>query len=62
MTIKGRGGVAPKPEALIAKLRDTGWASGCKIWYVDDQSRVASWPWTYETFLNHMAEPALEDF
>jgi cyclohexanone monooxygenase len=61
--------IAPKPEAarafneaLIAKLPDTVWASGCKSWYIDGQGRVASWPWTYETFLKDMAEPVLEDF
>ena len=61
--------IAPKPEAaqafndaLSAKLKDTIWASGCRSWYIDAQGRVASWPWTYATFLENMAEPVLEDF
>ncbi len=61
--------IAPKPEAtaayndaLNAKMKDTVWASGCRSWYIDGEGRVASWPWTYATFLKNMAEPVLEDF
>jgi cation diffusion facilitator CzcD-associated flavoprotein CzcO len=48
--------------ALLAKVPDTIWASGCRSWYMDDKGHVASWPWTYETFLDRMAKPVLEDF
>jgi cyclohexanone monooxygenase len=61
--------IAPRAEAtaayndaLNAKMKDTIWASGCRSWYIDSQGRVASWPWTYETFLKDMAEPVLENF
>jgi cyclohexanone monooxygenase len=61
--------IAPKIEAtrafndaLAAKMGDTIWASGCRSWYLDAQGRVASWPWTYDTFLKDMSEPILEHF
>lgn len=49
-------------EAVLAKMPDTVWASGCKSWYQDAQGNVASWPWSYDRFVHDMSEPVLEDF
>jgi cyclohexanone monooxygenase len=61
--------IAPKPEALrrfndavIAKMPDTVWASGCKSWYINKDGHVASWPWSFEKFEADMSEPRLEDY
>ena len=61
--------IAPKPsatrafnEAMLDKMPDTVWASGCGSWYVDQQGRIASWPWSYERFLHDMNNPVLDDF
>ncbi len=61
--------IAPKPEALrrfndavIAKMPDTVWASGCKSWYINKDGHVASWPWTFEKFEADMSKPKLDDY
>ena len=61
--------IAPKPaavkafnDAVKAKMPETIWASGCNSWYVDKNGNVASWPWTYEKFVNDMREPILDDY
>lgn len=61
--------IAPKPEALrrfndavIAKMPDTVWASGCKSWYINKDGHVASWPWTFKKFEADMTNPVLADY
>jgi cyclohexanone monooxygenase len=61
--------IAPRPEALrafndavMAKMPDTVWASGCKSWYINKRGHVASWPWTFEKFKMDMRAPVLEDY
>lgn len=43
--------------------RNTVWyRGGCNSWYLDDRGIPASWPWTYEHFVQKMASPDLEHF
>ena len=61
--------ISPKREALrafndavIAKMPDTVWATGCKSWYINKHGHIASWPWTFDKFEADMSEPKLEDY
>ena len=61
--------VAPSSKATVdfnGELReamgDTVWTSGCRSWYIDKNGNVASWPWTYERFVELMSEPNLDHF
>lgn len=61
--------IAPRHEALrafndavVAKMPDTVWASGCKSWYINKHGHVASWPWTFEKFKADMSTPVLADY
>ena len=61
--------IAAKPEAtttynaaLKAKMGGSIWASGCNSWYIDKNGNVASYPWSYKTFEQHMSAPVLDDY
>jgi cation diffusion facilitator CzcD-associated flavoprotein CzcO len=40
----------------------TIWTTGCRSWYLDDRGIPAVWPWTFDRFLDEMAEPRLEAY
>jgi cation diffusion facilitator CzcD-associated flavoprotein CzcO len=61
--------VAPAPEhtaAFNAEIREamqgTVWTAGCRSWYIDKNGNVASWPWTYDKFVELMKAPDLDKF
>ena len=61
--------VAPKHAALdayeekrIAAAKKTIFGSGCKSWYLDDTGVPASWPWSYDAFVDAMANPVSADY
>ena len=49
-------------SALKANMPKTVWAQGCRSWYIDKNGNVASWPWTYDKFVEDMRAPKLDDF
>ncbi|MGE4323090.1 MAG: flavin-containing monooxygenase [Sphingobium sp.] len=49
-------------EARMEAARGTIWASGCSSWYLDADGVPASWPWSYQRFVEEMAAPRLADF
>ena len=61
--------VEPTPEAMadyeekrIAAAKKTIFGSGCTSWYLDDTGVPASWPWSYQAFVDAMAKPNFEDY
>ncbi len=61
--------VSASPEAMrrfeaerIEAARNTVWASGCNSWYLDADGVPASWPFSWQRFLDEMSRPKLEDF
>ena len=61
--------IAPTPratrafnEAIRAQMPRTIWASGCSSWYIDERGRVASWPWTFDRFVEDLRAPRWDDF
>jgi cation diffusion facilitator CzcD-associated flavoprotein CzcO len=61
--------VMPTTEAFqdyeqrrIAAAKTTIFASGCTSWYLDDQGVPATWPWSYQAFVDAMAKPKFEAF
>jgi cation diffusion facilitator CzcD-associated flavoprotein CzcO len=49
-------------DAIHAQLPNTIWASGCQSWYMDARGRIASWPWTFERFVDDLRTPQWTDF
>lgn len=48
--------------ALKEAMTSTVWTAGCRSWYIDKNGNVASWPYTYDKFIEFMRAPVLEDF
>ena len=46
-----------KRGAIRAQMPRTIWASGCSSWYIDERGRVASWPWTFDRFVEDLRAP-----
>lgn len=58
-----------KPEAMLAwnqslktRMSHTVWASGCNSWYLDKDGDPLTWPDKWQTWVNTMAQPRLNDF
>lgn len=61
--------VEPTHEAMteyedkrIAAAKRTIFGSGCTSWYLDDTGVPASWPWSYQDFVDAMAKPDFEAY
>jgi len=61
--------VSASPDAMsrfeaerIEAARNTVWASGCNSWYLDADGVPASWPFSWQRFLDEMTRPKLDDF
>lgn len=48
--------------ALRDQLPETIWATGCTSWYIDERGQVASWPWTFDKFVDDLRAPRWDDF
>jgi cation diffusion facilitator CzcD-associated flavoprotein CzcO len=46
----------------IAAAKTTIFGSGCTSWYLDAQGVPATWPWSYQTFVDAMAKPEMAAF
>jgi cation diffusion facilitator CzcD-associated flavoprotein CzcO len=53
-------------DRFNASLRDamtgTIWVTGCRSWYLDAKGVPATWPWTFDRYLEEMRQPDLADF
>jgi len=49
-------------ERRIAAARKTIFGSGCTSWYLDKTGIPATWPWSYQAFVDAMAKPVLSEF
>lgn len=49
-------------ERRIAAAKKTIFGSGCTSWYLDATGVPASWPWSYDAFIDAMKAPRLEDY
>lgn len=49
-------------ERRIAAAKNTIFASGCTSWYLDAEGVPASWPWSYDAFVEAMSKPDLSQF
>lgn len=65
----GAATIVPTPDAhsdyeerRIAAAKTTIFGSGCSSWYLDETGVPASWPWSYDAFVEAMKAPRLEDF
>jgi len=47
---------------MAEQIPRTVWASGCTSWYVDRGGNIASWPWTFDRFVEDLDRPRWEDF
>ena len=61
--------VSTSPEAMrrfeaerIEAARNTVWASGCNSWYLDADGVPASWPFSWQRFIDEMSGPKLDDY
>lgn len=61
--------VEPTQEAFeayevrrIEAARKTIFGSGCTSWYLDKTGIPATWPWSYQAFVDAMAAPRMEEF
>jgi cation diffusion facilitator CzcD-associated flavoprotein CzcO len=61
--------VSASPEAMrrfeserIEAAQNTIWASGCNSWYLDADGVPASWPFSWQRFLDEMSRPKLDDY
>ena len=54
--------MADYEERRIAAAKKTIFGSGCTSWYLDDTGVPASWPWSYQNFVDSMAKPNFEDY
>ena len=48
--------------AIHDRLPETIWATGCSSWYIDAQGNIASWPWTFDKFVNDLKSPDWADW
>lgn len=62
-------GIAPNAETTdayedsrVEASKQTIWMTGCRSWYLDDRGIPATWPWTFDRFIEEMAAPKLEAF
>ncbi|MGZ6885751.1 MAG: flavin-containing monooxygenase [Acidimicrobiia bacterium] len=58
--------VAPTREAMdrheaarVDAAQASIWVTGCRSWYLDDRGIPATWPWTFDRFIETMATPDL---
>ena len=49
-------------ERRIAAAKTTIFGSGCNSWYLDAEGVPASWPWSYDAFVEAMSRPKLEEY
>jgi cyclohexanone monooxygenase len=49
-------------SALKEAMSGTVWTAGCRSWYIDKKGNVASWPYSYERFVELMSAPNLDHF
>ncbi|MEO0030302.1 MAG: hypothetical protein RIS94_60 [Pseudomonadota bacterium] len=49
-------------ERRIAAAKKTIFGSGCQSWYLDATGVPASWPWSYDAFVDAMKAPKLQDY
>ena len=61
--------VEPTQEAFeayearrIEAARKTIFGSGCTSWYLDKTGVPATWPWSYQAFVDAMARPAPDEY
>ena len=54
--------MADYEEKRITAAKKTIFGSGCTSWYLDDTGVPASWPWSYQAFVDAMAKPNFEDY
>lgn len=59
--------VEAKPDAVDefnayvkAGLKNTTWVGGCQSWYLDKDGDPILWPYTWQRWVDEMAEPQLE--
>lgn len=49
-------------QRRIAAAKKTIFGSGCTSWYLDKTGIPATWPWSYQAFVDAMAKPNLEEY
>jgi len=49
-------------ERRIAAAKQTIFGSGCTSWYLDKTGIPATWPWSYQAFVEAMAAPVMAEF
>ncbi len=49
-------------ERRIAAAKTTIFGSGCSSWYLDAEGVPASWPWSYDKFVEIMSAPKLDEY
>jgi hypothetical protein len=61
--------VSPKQAALeafdtarIAAAKTTIFNTGCNSWYLDAEGIPATWPWSFQRFVDVMKAPILADY
>ncbi|MGI9283997.1 MAG: hypothetical protein ACR2P1_01265, partial [Pseudomonadales bacterium] len=61
--------VSPKQSALeafdterIEAAKKTIFGSGCNSWYLDAEGVPATWPWSYQRFVDVMKAPIIDDY
>lgn len=61
--------IEPRQEAMVdyeqrrvAAARTTIFGSGCNSWYLDSQGVPATWPWSFEAFVDAMKSPLRDAF
>lgn len=42
--------------------RTTIFGTGCRSWYLDSDGIPLIWPWSYQSFIEEMVEPRIEDY
>jgi len=47
---------------LKAGMGSTAWVGGCRSWYLDADGDPALWPYSWNRWVEEMAQPALGDF
>lgn len=49
-------------ERRITAAKKTIFGSGCTSWYLDKTGIPATWPWSYQAFVDAMAAPVMAEF